>query len=187
MDLMSSCQHHTSYQVPQYWSVFSKFLTLVYGKNSQVCAKWQWNARDCVTGLHDHRSQKRNSVTSWVHFSHFALTHVCSFLSHTYRIEMAPHPQWSSTPATIWDACYHIEAETNGRHFPGNIFKCILFNKNVLISIIISLKFVPKVAIDNKPALVQIMAWRLTGNKSLSEPMMAKFTDTYMHHRVSMS
>ena len=45
------------------------------------------------------------------------------------------------------------------------------------ILIKISLKFVPKVPIDYKPALVQIMACRL-----LSEPMITYFTDAYMHH-----
>ena len=36
----------------------------------------------------------------------------------------------------------------------------------------ISLEFVPKGLINNSPALVQIMAWRLLGDKPLSEPMM---------------
>ena len=36
----------------------------------------------------------------------------------------------------------------------------------------ISLKCVPKVRINNIPALVQIMAWRRPGDKPLSEPMM---------------
>ena len=44
--------------------------------------------------------------------------------------------------------------------------------KNVRISIEISLKFVPKGPINNIPALVQIMAWRRSGDKPLSEPMM---------------
>ena len=35
----------------------------------------------------------------------------------------------------------------------------------------ISLKFVPKVRINNIPSLVQIMAWRRPGDKPLSEPM----------------
>ena len=48
----------------------------------------------------------------------------------------------------------HIEAETNGHHFPDNIFKCIFLNENVLISIKVSLKFVPKGQINNIPALV---------------------------------
>ena len=36
----------------------------------------------------------------------------------------------------------------------------------------ISLKYIPKGAINNIPALVQIMAWRRSGDKPLSEPMM---------------
>ena len=36
----------------------------------------------------------------------------------------------------------------------------------------ISLKFVSKDPIKNKPVFVQIMAWRRTGDKPLSEPMM---------------
>ena len=40
------------------------------------------------------------------------------------------------------------------------------------ISIKISLKFVPKGPINNIPSLVQIMAWRRSGDKPLSEPMM---------------
>ena len=40
------------------------------------------------------------------------------------------------------------------------------------ISIKISLKFVPKVGINNNPALIQIIAWRRPGDNPLSEPMM---------------
>ena len=39
-------------------------------------------------------------------------------------------------------------------------FKCIFLNENYRIPIWISLKFVLKSPIDNKPALVQVMAWR---------------------------
>ena len=45
-------------------------------------------------------------------------------------------------------------------------------NENVRISIKISLMFVPKVPINNIAALVQIMAWRRSDDKLLSEPMM---------------
>ena len=51
-------------------------------------------------------------------------------------------------------------------------FKCIFLNENVLISINISLKFVPKGPINNNPALVQLMAWCRPGDKPLSEPTM---------------
>ena len=43
--------------------------------------------------------------------------------------------------------------------------------KNAWILLEISLKFVPKVQINNIPALVHIMAWRRPGDKPLSEPM----------------
>ena len=72
---------------------------------------------------------------------------------------------------------YHEELNTlrpnqNGRHFPDNSFRCIFLNENVWISIKISLKFVPKGPIANNPALVQIIAWRRTGDKPLSEPIL---------------
>ena len=47
--------------------------------------------------------------------------------------------------------------------------------KNVWISLKISLKFVPKVRINNIPALVEITAWIRTGTKPLSEPMIVNF------------
>ena len=59
---------------------------------------------------------------------------------------------------------------------------CIFLNENDIIPIPISLKFVPMSPIDNKPALVQVMAWRLTGDKPLPEPMPTRCTDTYMRH-----
>ena len=61
-------------------------------------------------------------------------------------------------------------------------FKCIFLNENDRIPIWISLKFVPRSLIDNKPALVQVMAWRRIGDKSLPELMLTQFTDTYMCH-----
>ena len=57
----------------------------------------------------------------------------------------------------------------NGRHFVDDIFKCIFVNENVWIPIKISLKFVPKGLNNNIPALVQIMAWRRPGDKSLPQ------------------
>ena len=45
-------------------------------------------------------------------------------------------------------------------------------NGNARITLKISLKFVPKVRINNILALVQIMAWRRPGDKPLCEPML---------------
>ena len=66
-----------------------------------------------------------------------------------------------------------LRPRPNRRYFADDIFKRIFLNENVWISIKISLKFVPKGPINNIPALVQIMAWRRSGDKPLSEPMMA--------------
>ena len=65
-----------------------------------------------------------------------------------------------------------LRPRRNEQHFAAVIFKRIFFNENVWISIKISLKFVPKGPINNIPALVRIMAWRRSGDKPLSEPMM---------------
>ena len=62
-----------------------------------------------------------------------------------------------------------------------NIFNCIFLNENDKIPIKISLKNVPRSPIDNKSALVQVMAWR-TGEKPSPEPMMTQFIDAYMWH-----
>ena len=65
-----------------------------------------------------------------------------------------------------------LRPRQNVRHFADNIFKCILLNKNVRISLKISLKFVPKARIKDIPASVQIMAWCQSGDKPFSEPVM---------------
>ena len=63
-----------------------------------------------------------------------------------------------------------------------DILNCIFLNENYRISIQISLKYIPSSPIDNKPALVQVMAWRRIGDKPSSEPMLIRFTDAYMRN-----
>ena len=72
-----------------------------------------------------------------------------------------------------------LRLRQNGHHYP-DICKYIFLNENVWISIRILLMFLPRVPIHNKPALVQIMAWHRSGEKSLSEPMLVYLTDAYM-------
>ena len=71
----------------------------------------------------------------------------------------------------------------NGRHFADDIFKCIEWKCLFFI------EMSPKIdgSIGNKPAFLQIMAWRLTGDKTLFEPMMAWFPDAYIRHSTLMS
>ena len=75
-----------------------------------------------------------------------------------------------------------ISLGQNGQHFPDDFLKCIFLYQNIWISIQISQKCVPKGSINNKSALVQVMAWRRTGDKTLPEPMPTQFTDAYMRH-----
>ena len=65
-----------------------------------------------------------------------------------------------------------LRPRQNGRHFADDVFKCNFLNENFWIPIKISLKFVPKGPINNILALFQEMAWRRSGDKPLSEPMM---------------
>ena len=81
----------------------------------------------------------------------------------------------------LWSKATHIvkcfntfRPRQNGRHFADGIFKHIFLNGNARISSQCSLKFVPKGPINNIPTLVQIMVWRSSGDKLLSEPMMVR-------------
>ena len=67
----------------------------------------------------------------------------------------------------------HIVAKTNGcRQFPDDIFMWIFLNEESCILIPISLKCVPVSPIDNKSALVSIMASGRTGDKPVLDPML---------------
>ena len=59
--------------------------------------------------------------------------------------------------------CLADTCKQNGHHFPDDIFKCIILNENIWISIKIALKFVCKGPINSIPVLVQIMAWYWPG------------------------
>ena len=57
----------------------------------------------------------------------------------------------------VWDANKYL-TQQSGRHLADNIFKRIVLNENVWISIKILPMFVRKGPINNIPALFQIMA-----------------------------
>ena len=80
--------------------------------------------------------------------------------------------KWSQSQVSL----NTLRPRQNGRHFADDIFRCIFLNEDVWIALKISLKFVPRVRINNIPALVQIMAWRRPGDKPLSEPMMVSLS-----------
>ena len=68
-----------------------------------------------------------------------------------------------------------------------DFLKCIFMNESYKIPIQNSPKFVPRSPIDNKPALVQVMAWRRIGDKAFIEKVMAQFTDACMRYNGEMS
>ena len=77
----------------------------------------------------------------------------------------------------LWRHCEGIVAKTlkqNVCHFADDTFNYIFLNGNVRFSIKISLRLVPKSPFNNIPALVQLMAWRLPGDRPLSEPMIIR-------------
>ena len=62
-----------------------------------------------------------------------------------------------------------LRTRQNGCYFPDDIFKCIFLKENVQVSIRISLKCVRTGPIDNKAALVQVMARYQIGDKPFSD------------------
>ena len=64
-----------------------------------------------------------------------------------------------------------LRPRQDDRH-SAKIFRCLFLKENIPISIDISVNFAPKCQMNNIPTRVQIMAWRLPGDKPLSETMM---------------
>ena len=98
------------------------------------------------------------------------------------RQDNTPHQQHGTicSHRSNWTQ-WHLKTSFNtlrprqdGRHFPDDIFKCILLYENIWIWLKISMKFVPKGSINNILALVQIMAWCRPGDKPLFGPMMVR-------------
>ena len=77
----------------------------------------------------------------------------------------------------VWGMCQTRLLTYWGRNKPAAIsqtpFSNVFYSIEISISITISLKFDPKGPINNLPTLVLITAWRRSGDKSFSEPMMA--------------
>ena len=123
-------------------------------------------------------------------FHHFWLWWIKCPLKETCATFLGPI-QYKNCCDISWDLVSKVELipintlrpRQYGRHFTDNIFKCIFLNENVWMLIKISLMFVPKGPINGIPALVQIMAWRRSVDKPLSEPMMVSL----MTHILSLN
>ena len=85
----------------------------------------------------------------------------------------------------VWDGSDSFNSSSLGQrdhYFADDIFKCISLNEKFYISIRIALKSVPRGLFEDNLTLVQVMAWRQTGDKILPEPVMIHFTSAYMQH-----
>ena len=76
----------------------------------------------------------------------------------------------------------HLRLDKIAAIMADDISKWIFLDENGRIPTQISLKFISKSPVDNKLTLVQVIAWRRTGDKPLPEPMMTKSTYAYMRH-----
>ena len=70
-----------------------------------------------------------------------------------------------------------------GPTFLDDIFRYAISNANICILIHISPKFVLDYLVDNKSALVQVMAWRRTGAKPIPGLILNIMYDTLWRHK----
>ena len=103
--------------------------------------------KKCYNGIKLYSGIFSANVFQLLGFSQTTITVVQILLTHSDQDKMATILQMAFPNAFSWMKMFKI------------LFK-------------ISLKFVPTGPIDDKPALVQIMACRRAGDKPLSEPMM---------------
>ena len=142
--------------------LFSSVFRITTKKTSKLrmtIPLWEKSFSNSHRWIPPQRASGGNSVSMpWrLHGTRFTLWYVCCSLVHT---------DFTRIP--------HIEAETKWPHFADDTFKRIFLKENVRISIKFSLKFVSKGPTNNIPALSQIMAWRRSGAKLLSEPMVVR-------------
>ena len=111
-------------------------------------------------------------------------------------------PRTQNSLAINWKACNfvkvvsvletdpHVNEFTTHEERKWPPFCRIYFQMNLWKLLYFDLKFNWNVfpgSINNEPVVVQIMAWRRTGDKPLSEPMMTLFTDGHLHRSASIN
>ena len=103
-------------------------------------------------------------------------------------VHVLPCVEVSATTTTqtlytrLWGVNLLISPGQYGLNFTDYVFKCIFINKKFRILIRISLKFVPRGPIDNKSALVRVLARHRRGDKPVSEPKLTQSIDAYVWH-----
>ena len=122
----------------------------------------------------------RYQAITWENVRFSSLTHMC-VTRPQYAKRCRANRDWIGTISwkqkqyelrpPPWVDFNTLRPRQNGRRFADHTFKRIFLNENARISIKISLKYLSQGPINNNTALAQIMAWRRSGEKPLSEPM----------------
>ena len=159
----------SSYSIKRYHTN-ERTLFILRGVISASVLMWYWC---CVHGLGTEHASKPRSVVMNFNKTKASLHNLQAyFCKLVYRKKNKKNPiKICLSLLTSFPAFNTLRRRQNERHFADDVFKCIFLNDNVWISLNISPKFVPKGPINNIPALVQIIVWRRSGNKPLSEPM----------------
>ena len=85
----------------------------------------------------------------------------------------SPYNLHTLLPRPYLFALTHLPLNKMADNLAEDISKCIYIN---------DFFYFDMGPIDNRPALVQLIAWHRTGDKPLSEPSLTQFTDAYMRH-----
>ena len=118
-----------------------------------------WGASRLV--LHQRHIFLALFVSLWHQIRHRGFLYQLIVLNH---IAPKNKPNWTFRPLELNS---HLPLDKLAAILADDNFKCIFLNENDRIPIRISLKFVPRSPIDNKSALVQVMAWHWTGDNQL--------------------
>ena len=161
--LKSQCMATTKQHLPQYW----------FNTNPEI-----WNDNDAVEPCSNTDvTHKKLSVRYEVCYGKSVydvypelITFLC-YITYKMTITRARYTSDYELGKTLHTPTSWQNGQ-NGCHVADNIFRCIFVNEKFSILINILMKFVPKGLIDNNPALVQVMAWRWTGDKPLPEAML---------------
>ena len=94
--------------------------------------------------------------------------------------------QYFARDQTKGAVSYHVEVGTKWPPIRRRHFQVHSLNEFVLSLQTILMKYLLWGLIDDMATLVQIMAWRWTGDNPLSEPMLVCCTDAYMCRSASM-
>ena len=178
-------QEQSSHHVGCWWP--GAWLSYVVGVYIAQCPSILWSWQHCYTSCEAVECTTSSSMEMLNHKTPI-LTILYQFkgdmaLWKRLKCHQYMHRFWQTVATQhVWlGVLTHLPLDKMAANLADN-FKCIFLNEKDRIPIQISLKFVPKSAIDNKPTLAEVMAWCQTGDKPLPEPMLTLFIDAYMRH-----